>query len=116
MIYGLRELTKCVVLIFLLLGTAYSEQLPNKKITAQSWLVTDEQGQVLAGDNTNQVRSIASISKLMTVMIVLDAKQELTQKIGNKWTRAELIQLALIKSDNFAAQMLCDSYKNGKAD
>lgn len=84
------------------------------KITATSWLVADSNGNVLDGENTNQVRSIASISKLVTAMIVLDAKQDLDEKI-NAYTRGQLIQLALVKSDNAAAQALCDRYPGGTA-
>lgn len=100
-----------VIFLTFLLLPAYGITL-----TAQSWLVTDGDGKILAGSNTEQVRSIASISKLMTVMIVLDAKQDLTEVIDKKWTRQELIQLAMVKSDNKAAQTLCDNYVGGKAE
>lgn len=82
------------------------------KITATSWLVADSDGSILDGDNVDQVRSIASISKLVTVMIVLDAKQNLGDQIS-AYTRGQLIQLALVKSDNTAAQMLCEHYPGG---
>lgn len=81
-------------------------------ITAKAWLVSDENGRIIGGENTNDVRSIASITKLVTVMAVLDAHQDLNQKIG-KYTRKELIQLALVKSDNNAAKLLCDNYPGG---
>jgi D-alanyl-D-alanine endopeptidase (penicillin-binding protein 7) len=84
------------------------------KITATSWLIADSAGNVLDGDNIDQVRSIASISKLVTAMIVLDAKQNLDEQI-NAYTRGQLIQLALVKSDNAAAQALCDHYPGGTA-
>lgn len=83
------------------------------EVTAKSWLVADGTGKVLQGSNTQEVRSIASISKLMTVMVVLDAGQDLTQRI-NLYSRKELIALALVKSDNHAAQLLCDNYRGGK--
>jgi D-alanyl-D-alanine endopeptidase (penicillin-binding protein 7) len=86
---------------------------PAKEITATSWLVADDQGKVLKGKNTNEVHPIASISKLMTVVVVLDAKQDLNEKI-NRYTRQQLIQLALVKSDNAAADALCDNYPNGR--
>ncbi len=88
---------------------ANSKPLP---ITAQSWLVADQNGKVLQGENTQAIRSIASITKLMTVMVVLDAKQDLDERV-NQYTRRELIQLAMIKSDNTAAQKLCEYYPNG---
>jgi D-alanyl-D-alanine carboxypeptidase len=81
-------------------------------LTAQSWLVADSTGKILDGANTGEVRSIASISKLVTVMAVLDAKQDLDDYI-KPYTRRELIQLALVKSDNNAAKTLCDNYPGG---
>lgn len=82
------------------------------KITAQSWLVADGDGRIIQSENTKQVRSIASITKLMTAMVVLDAKQDLDEKIG-LYTRKELIQLALVHSDNRAAKTLCEYYTEG---
>ena len=55
---------------------------------------------------------MASITKLMTVMVVLDAKQNLKESVGN-FSRAELIQLAIVKSDNTAAAELCRHYPGG---
>jgi len=87
-------------------------------LTAQSWLVTDYNGTLLEGSNTTEVRSIASITKLMTSMVVLDSGQSLTEiipkKLYNKQlTRETLIDLAIVKSDNNAAKMLCDYYPGG---
>lgn len=81
-------------------------------ITAQSWLVATGDGKIIAGANTKQSRSIASITKLVTAMIVLDAKQDLKEKVSVH-TRGELLQLALVKSDNIAAKQLCDAYPGG---
>lgn len=83
------------------------------KVTADSWLVADSTGTILQSENIEQVRPIASISKLMTAMVVLDAHQDLTEKVGT-YTRHELLQLALVKSDNKAAQELCNNYPGGK--
>ena len=82
-------------------------------ITAHSWLETDDQGNLIEGSNITEVRSIASITKLMTVMAVLDLKQDLQEKIG-KFTRGQLVQLALVKSDNEAAKALCDNFPGGR--
>lgn len=83
------------------------------KVTANSWLVADSTGKILQSENIDEVRPIASISKLMTAMIILDARQDMDEKLG-AYTRRELLQLALVKSDNKAAQMLCDHYPLGK--
>ena len=90
----------------------------NPILTAQSWLVADSTGKILEGSNMTEVRSIASITKLMTAMVVLDSGQSLTevipQKLYNKQlTRETLIDLAIVKSDNNAAKMLCDYYPGG---
>jgi len=82
-------------------------------ITAPSWLVADGSGKIIQGENTKDVRSIASISKLMMAMIVLDAKQDLDEYI-NPYTRRELIQLAIVHSDNKATDTLCNNYPGGR--
>ena len=82
-------------------------------MSAQSWLETDDQGNLLEGYNITEVRSIASITKLMTVIAVLDSKQDMQEKIG-KLTRGQLVQLALVKSDNDAAKTLCDKFPGGR--
>lgn len=99
---------KIVLAVTLLCSSAFATQ-----ITAQSWIQTDGNGNLIDAYNATEVRSIASITKLMTVMVVLDAKQDLNEKLGN-FTRLQHIQLALIKSDNNSAKVLCDSFPGGK--
>jgi D-alanyl-D-alanine endopeptidase (penicillin-binding protein 7) len=83
-------------------------------VTAKSWLVADGNGKIIDGENTRQQRSIASITKLITVMVILDAKQDLDQYI-KPYTRREMIQLALVKSDNQSSLDLCKNYPGGTA-
>ena len=88
--------------------------MPN--ITAKAWLVADDNGTVIEGINTKDIRSIASISKLMTAMVVLDVKQPLDEiiQVGKlSVTRLEAIQLAVTRSDNQAAIALCENYIYG---
>ena len=66
-----------------------------EKITAASWLVANGQGDIIQSENIYQQRSIASITKLMTVMAVLDADQDPNEYI-KPYTRKELIQLAIV--------------------
>jgi D-alanyl-D-alanine endopeptidase (penicillin-binding protein 7) len=82
-------------------------------ITAHSWLETDAQGNLIEGYNITEVRSIASITKLMTVMAVIDNNQNMQEKLG-KYTREQHIQLALVKSDNNSAKVLCDNFPGGR--
>ncbi len=42
--------------LFLIVNNSYALEL-----TAQSWLVTDEKGKIIQGENTKEIRSIASI-------------------------------------------------------
>lgn len=83
-------------------------------VTAKSWLVADGKGKIIEGENTSQMRSIASITKLVTVMVVLDARQNLDEYL-NPYTRGEMIQLALIKSDNKSSLDLCRHYPGGSS-
>ena len=89
-------------------------------------------GEVLYAKNTEQALPIASITKLMTVMVVLDAAQALDEpititdddvdrmrnttsrlKVGTVLSRAELMLLALMSSENRAAHALARNYVGG---
>jgi len=83
-------------------------------ITATSWLVADGEGRIIESENIYQDRSIASITKLMTAIVVLDARQDLDQYI-KPYTRRELLQLAIVHSDNRASELLCQNYPNGRS-
>lgn len=100
--------------LFLILALFASPLAMAGKITATSWLVADGQGHVLESRNATEQRSIASITKLMTVMIVLDAHQNLDEDV-NGMTRRELIQYTLVKSNNEAAETLCSAYPLGRS-
>lgn len=108
------------LLIAGILSLSHSIVIANNlpKVTAQAWLVADSNGVIIEGTNTNDIRSIASITKLMTVMVILDSGQSLSEVLPRKLhqqklSRLTLINLAIVKSDNTAAKMLCDYYYNG---
>jgi D-alanyl-D-alanine endopeptidase (penicillin-binding protein 7) len=87
-------------------------------ILAKSWLIADENGRILESENIEIQQPIASITKLMTAMVILDSAPNLKQPVDKKFrgltvTREQLINLAVIKSDNKAAQMLCELYHRG---
>jgi len=87
-----------VAAVLSLCGIAQAD--PN--LTAQAWLVADSNGKILEGSNMSEVRSIASITKLMTAMVVLDSGQSLSEiipkKLYNKQlTRETLIDLSIVK-------------------
>jgi D-alanyl-D-alanine endopeptidase (penicillin-binding protein 7) len=95
----------------LLLTVLLSAAIPalSAGITAKSWILADNASNIIHGKNISEQRSIGSITKLMTVMVVLDAQQDLQELLGSV-NRQDLIQLALVKSDNNAARVLCDNY------
>jgi len=83
--------------------------------------------------NANRVMSIASLTKLMTAMVVLDAKLSMNTvitiskkdkdrirysrsrlKFGSKFTRRDLLLMALLSSENRAAAALARNYPGGK--
>jgi len=86
-------------------------------LTAKSWLVADDENKILSGKDIDAVRSIASITKIMTVLTVMSARQDLNRYIRyNKTlmlTRQELIVLSMVRSDNHAADLLCKNYNGG---
>jgi len=111
-------------------GLLFSSLIQAQSISAKSWLVSDSAGRIIQGENVDAVRPIASISKLITAMVVLDAKQNMNEQIvfrtftsGKKnhkkvttsdaLTRAQLLDLALVHSDNHAALLLCNNYPGG---
>ncbi len=98
--------------IFALVVISLASLCHAESLTAKSWIVADENGKIITSENGTEQRSIASITKLMTAIVVLDAKQDLDEYI-KPYTRRELLQLAIIKSDNVAAQRLCEYYPGG---
>ena len=96
-------------------------------------LIYDQKTQsTLYTKNSDTLTSIASITKLMTAMVVLDAQQPLNEeisidnadvdtlkgtrsrlRIGMKLTRNELLKLALMASENRAAAALARTYPGG---
>ena len=98
----------------LLLTLLLSVSIPvfSANITAKSWILADDANNIIQSKNISEQRSIGSITKLMTVMVVLDAQQNLQESLGSL-NRQNLIQFALVKSDNNAARVLCDNYPGG---
>jgi serine-type D-Ala-D-Ala endopeptidase (penicillin-binding protein 7) len=90
-------------------NTAKKKRVP---ISAKSWVIADVNGKIIKGANTNDLRSIASITKLMTAMVVLDANQNLDEKI-NDISRRQHLRLALIRSNNDSSDLLCEHYPGG---
>lgn len=110
------------------------EELEPKKLhlKSQGALVADEFGNQLYAKDADSPRPIASLTKLMTAMVVLDAKLPLDEKIkitkddrdlikltgsrlkyGATLSRRDTIALALMSSENRAAAALARTYPGG---
>ncbi len=113
-----RIISLLLVFAFVFVNSTSTSHAQPVRITATSWLVADTDGNILQGNNTSQVRAIASITKLATSMVVLDSRQNLNEyiymkKFQKSLTRREVMELALVKSDNQAADALCQNYRFG---
>lgn len=102
-------------------------------VASRAALITNvDSGEVLYSKNVHQRLPIASITKLMTAMVVLDAKQSMDELVtiteadidhlrhtssrltlGTKLARADLMLLALMSSENRAASALIRNYPGG---
>lgn len=95
-------------------------------------VVSQNSGEVLFAKGGERAMPIASITKLMTAMVVLDARQSLSEVIavtaddidrlkgtgsrlapGARLTREEMLHLALMSSENRAASALARNYPGG---
>jgi D-alanyl-D-alanine endopeptidase (penicillin-binding protein 7) len=113
--FKIISILTAVLLLFTSSVEAQKTNTANKKrfsISAKSWVIADVNGKIIKGANTNDLRSIASITKLMTAMVVLDANQNLDEKI-NDISRRQHLRLALIRSNNDSSDLLCEHYPGG---
>lgn len=75
--------------------------------------------------NQDRVRSIASLTKIMTAMVALDYDKDLSRRLPlsrrvgshlpkQEYTREQLLEAMLVKSDNAAAETLAEDYPGGR--
>lgn len=123
---------KKTVLALLISAAASAFAMP---FSSQHALVFEEEsGKILFEKNAHEVVPIASLTKLMTAMIVLDAKLDMNEMIaidesdvdtvkfsssrvpvGAVLSRNALLELALMSSDNRAAAALARTYPGSHA-
>lgn len=136
-----RLLSLVTLFLSLSVATAVSASPPPKaglplqqELASGSALVTDQNtGKVLYSRNPDLVVPIASITKLMTAMVVLDSKLPLDEvlpiaisetsemrgvfsrvRVGSQISRRDMLLLALMSSENRAAASLAQNYPGGK--
>ena len=89
------------------------------------WLYNITQDRVVTNIAADQVRPMASITKLMTALVALDHDPDLTRSLRlvtplgsylprRNYTRGQLLKAVLIKSDNAAAETLAHDYPGGR--
>jgi D-alanyl-D-alanine endopeptidase (penicillin-binding protein 7) len=103
------------------------------KLRSASALVLDQSGNVVYAKEMDEPRPIASITKLMTAMVILDAGLPQDERItitkedrdlirltgsrlgyGATLARADLVRLALMASENRASNALARTYPGGR--
>src|SRR5918994_689420 len=122
-----------VLVLFLSIGFAQADEVRKIALRSSSVLVQDaDTSEIVIGKNADAVVPIASITKLMTAMVILDRGLDLDEQIvlsredavgmkgsrsrlrtGLALTRGELLLLALMSSENRAAAALGQSYPGG---
>ncbi|HSA68267.1 MAG TPA: D-alanyl-D-alanine endopeptidase [Burkholderiales bacterium] len=130
---GIVAICALLFVLFVSVGFAQAQDVRKIALRSSSALVQDAgTGEVVIGKNADAVVSIASITKLMTAMVILDHGLDLDEEIvlgredavrmkgsrsrlrtGLSLTRGDLLLLALMASDNRAAAALGRSYPGG---
>ena len=131
--YGLRRITTVPVLLFILLGGLaaglYAAPSGPEVRSALALVVDRHTGQRLYAKNPRTLAPIASITKLMSAMVVLDSAIALDKRLvitaqdvdlergshsrlrlGSSLTVREALQVALMSSENRAASALARAY------
>ena len=115
-----------IVIIFFL--TSFATQARPRPLEPEPsvWLYNQTQDQVVVERNAYQIRPFASITKLMTAMIVIDQdwnwerRLQLSKSVGSRlptgrYTRGELLRALLVNSDNAAAETFAADYPGGRS-
>ncbi|MFN0305310.1 MAG: D-alanyl-D-alanine endopeptidase [Burkholderiales bacterium] len=122
------------VLVYAFVQPAWSTTAAPEVRSGAALVIDDESGAVLFAKNALSVQPIASITKLMTAMVVLDAKLDPDERIqiieddkskvkwassrlrvGSVLSRDDLLRIALMASENRAASALARTYPGGEA-
>jgi serine-type D-Ala-D-Ala endopeptidase (penicillin-binding protein 7) len=127
------RLTHAVGAALLTFACAHTAVAQGPNLVSQAALIIDaKSGEAIFSKNSNHVTPIASITKLMTAMVVIDADLFLDEKlavdmedidflkgsrsrlsIGTTLTRREMLTLALMSSENRAASALGRHFPGG---
>jgi D-alanyl-D-alanine endopeptidase (penicillin-binding protein 7) len=124
---------KSLLVALLVAISAAANPANGPQVKSESALIVDgNNGEVIFEQKAKLVTPIASITKLMTALVVIDGQQPLDEVIvitaadrwkgkgafshipnGAKLTRGDLLRLALMASENLAARTLARHYPGG---
>ena len=113
--------------LLMLLSTAYGANKSRAVVPTPTAILYDaNSGKVLFEINATSQISIASMTKVLTALVVLKAEQDLNEVIvvrgregsprirpGMRMTRIDLMELTLVSSDNLASRTLIEHYPGG---
>lgn len=112
------------LLCTLVLAGNPKKKVKNYIIPAQSTMVLNQTtNSTVYSHNADTLCSMASITKLMTAMIVLDTHPNLQDKIQlktsylgrNEFMLEELLDLLLVRSDNYVAEILSKNFLDNRS-
>jgi D-alanyl-D-alanine endopeptidase (penicillin-binding protein 7) len=131
-------LTVLTVSLATLLGSSptaasrFLQRVGSPDLRSEAAYIVDASGELIYGKNADSVRPVASITKLMTAMVIIDSGLDLDERItvtkadrdlvqltgsrleyGAQLSRREMIMLAIMSSENRAASSLGRNYPGG---
>ena len=133
--YNAKQMTVVEMLVFVVLicllvvQTAEAKPRKHKRIIPTNTMsiihVDLNQDSIIKGQNIEQVRALASITKLMTAVVALDHSTNMDKMLSlsklthsklprREYTRGELFHAMLIRSDNGAAETIAADYPGGR--
>jgi D-alanyl-D-alanine endopeptidase (penicillin-binding protein 7) len=133
--YNAKQMTVVEMLVFvvficlLVVQTAEAKPRKHKRIIPTNTMsiihVDLTQDSIIRGQNIEQVRALASITKLMTAIVALDHNTDMDKMLTlsklthsklprREYTRGELFHAMLIRSDNGAAETIAADYPGGR--
>jgi D-alanyl-D-alanine endopeptidase (penicillin-binding protein 7) len=110
----------------LYLTLAFSSLVYAKGPAPSVWLHDIAEHKSIVSENADVQRPMASVTKIMTAMITLDQWQTLADVLvldrkvkavlpAGRYTRLELLNALLVRSDNAAAETLAVNYPGGRS-
>ena len=133
-----RTRMRCLLLVvpaLLAFGPVVAHAAGELTLKSNAALVVDQEtGEALIAKNADVVMPIASLTKLMTALVVVDARQPMEEvleisnddvdrekhtgsrlSVGTRLSREDMLLLALMSSENRAANALSRAYPGGRS-